>query len=204
VQKLSINPVVATLAMFMALRGLSLTLRSTPGGSINENVTSAVETAIGPVPVALLMAVAVAIGLEWMLRRTRWGVELRAVGSRPEAAERLGVRVGRVRVMSYLICSLLVLPAGVLLMAQIGIGDGTAGVDYTLASITAVVLGGASIFGGRGAFIGAVMGAVLIQQTTNVTTFLRLSQPWQYWLIAILTLGSAIGYARLRTAGDYR
>jgi ribose transport system ATP-binding protein len=204
VQKLSINPVVATLAMFMALRGLSLTLRSTPGGSINENVTSAVETAIGPVPVALLIAVAVAIGLEWMLRRTRWGVELRAVGSRPEAAERLGVRVGRVRVMSYLICSLLVLPAGVLLMAQIGIGDGTAGVDYTLASITAVVLGGASIFGGRGAFIGAVMGAVLIQQTTNVTTFLRLSQPWQYWLIAILTLGSAIGYARLRTAGEYR
>jgi hypothetical protein len=48
------------------------------------------------------------------------------------------------------------------------------------------------------------MGAVLIQQTTNVTTFLRLSQPWQYWLIAILTLGSAIGYARLRTAGEYR
>jgi len=198
VNNLGINPVVATLAMFMALRGLSLTLRPTPAGIINSDVVSIVEFSFGPIPIALLLAVIVAFILQIALRRSRWGAELRAVGSNPQAAARLGIRVGRVRVLSYLTCALLVVPAAFLLMAQVGIGDPKVGVNYTLVSITAVVLGGASIFGGRGSFIGVVLGAALIQQLVNVTTFLRLSEAWQYGLLALLTLTSATTYATLR------
>ena len=85
-----------------------------------------------------------------------------------------------------------------MLMAQIGVGDPTAGVTYTLMSITAVVLGGASLFGGRGSLVGALLGAALIQQAFNVTTFLRLSQAWQYWLLGFLTIVAASIYSRLR------
>jgi ribose transport system ATP-binding protein len=88
-----------------------------------------------------------------------------------------------------------------MLMAQIGIGDPTQGVNYTLSSITAVVLGGASLFGGRGSFIGALLGAVLIQQTINATTFLELSQSWQYFIVGLLTLVAAGIYTQARHAG---
>lgn len=201
VTRFNVNAVVATLAMFMALQGVSLLMRSRPGGIISEQVVAVVEFSLGPIPVALVAAVAAALALEWALRRTRWGIELRGTGSRPDAASRIGIPVRKVRLRSYVLCSLLVVPAGLMLMAQIGIGDGSAGIDYTLSSITAVVLGGASIFGGRGSFIGTLMGAVVIQQLVNVTTFLRLSQAWQYWLLALLTIGAAVVYAQLRRIG---
>jgi ribose transport system ATP-binding protein len=96
------------------------------------------------------------------------------------------------------VCSIFAWLGGVMLMAQIGVGDPTAGVTYTLMSITAVVLGGASLFGGRGSFIGALLGAALIQQAFNVTTFLRLTPAWQYWLLGLLTIVAATLYSRLR------
>ena len=91
-----------------------------------------------------------------------------------------------------------------MLMAQVGIGDASAGETYTLASITAVVLGGASIFGGRGSFIGVLFGAALIQVIINATTFLELSQAWQYWLLGGLTLLAAGFYSKARSAGARR
>jgi len=89
-----------------------------------------------------------------------------------------------------------------MLMAQIGIGDPTQGVTYTLSSITAVVLGGASLLGGRGTYVGALLGAALIQQIINATTFLHLSQAWQFWFLGILTLGAATIYSQARRAGQ--
>ena len=126
---------------------------------------------------------------------------LRAVGSNEANARRIGVNVGRTYFGASLLCSALTFLGGVMLMAQIGVGDPTAGVNYTLASITAVVLGGASLFGGRGSFVGALLGATFIQQIINVTTFLRLSSAWQYWLLGILTLAAAIFYSRVTSLG---
>jgi len=75
---------------------------------------------------------------------------------------------------------------GFLLVGQIGIGDPSVGSHYTLQSISAVVLGGASIFGGRGSFLGAFAGVVLIQEITSATGFLGLGSAWQYWLPGLL------------------
>ena len=124
--------------------------------------------------------------------------EERANGSNADAAGIVGVNVGRVRFWSYVSTSALVVPVGILLMAQVGIGDPLSGITYTLASITAVVLGGARVMGGRGSYIGAFFGALLIMQVTNVTAFLQLGQSWQYWLMGILLLGSTILFASLR------
>ena len=88
-----------------------------------------------------------------------------------------------------------------MLMAQIGVGDPTQGVTYTLASITAVVLGGASLFGGRGSFIATLLGAALLEETINATTFLSLSQAWQYWFQGIFVLVAAVSYTLIRRRG---
>ena len=194
------TPVAATLALYIALQGVSLLLRNQQGGFIATNVTDAITKTIGSVPIALLVAVALAIVLELWLRLTKGGMALRAAGSREEAAHRLGVRVDRTFVSAYVASSLCTFLGGVMLMAQLGVGDPTQGVTYTLSSITAVVLGGASLFGGRGSFIGALLGAALIQEITNATTFLNLSQAWQYWFVGLLTLGAAAIYTQAARA----
>ena len=198
IARLNVNPIITTLAMSMGLEGVYLALRATPGGSISGAVTNAVEEQIGPVPVALIVAVVIALLLELLLRRTTWGVHLRAVGSRRDAAEQLGVRSRAVRFRSYVAGALLVLPAGILLMAQVGVGDGSTGQTYTLSSITIVVLAGASIFGGRGSFVGILAAALFVEEVLSASTFLGLSQAWAYWLPGIITLGAAIFYAQLR------
>jgi ribose transport system ATP-binding protein len=200
VARLNINPIVMTLAMSIGLEGVYLALRSTPGGMISTAVSDAVEEQVGPIPVAVIVAIVVALALEWAMHRTRWGVDLRAVGSRPDAAAQLGVRVRSVRLLSYLAGALLTLPAGILLMAQVGIGDGSTGQTYTLSSVTIVVLAGASIFGGRGSFIGIIAAALFVEELLSASTFLGLSQAWAYWLPGGITLGAAVLYAQFRRA----
>jgi ribose transport system ATP-binding protein len=88
-------------------------------------------------------------------------------------------------------------------MAQLGIGDPNQGTTYTLASIAALVLGGASLFSGRGSFIGVMLGAILIQEVNSATIFLGLSQAWQYWFIGFLTLCAVAVYSQAwRAAGE--
>jgi ribose transport system ATP-binding protein len=196
------TPIAATLAMYIALQGFSLLARPEQGGYINGGVADAIQSTILGVPIAFIVVVALAIALELGLRRRRWGLRLRGTGSREDAARAVGVPVRGTVVLAYLGCSLLTFLGALLLMAQVGIGDATQGTNYTLQCITAVVLGGASLFGGRGSFIGVLFGAFLIQQITNATTFLGLSQAWQYWAVGLLALLAAGIYTQARDAGN--
>jgi ribose transport system ATP-binding protein len=198
VRVLNLVPVIATLATFIVLQGVALLLRPKPDGFIDRAFTDLLKTAVGPLPIAFVVAVVAALALEWALRRTRGGLAIRAVGSDEARAHRMGVRVGRTKVLGYVLCSLLVAVGGVMLASQVGIGDATLGRNYTLTSITAVVLGGASIFGGRGSFVGALMGAFLIQLIVTTTSFVRLGTAWQYWLPGILVLVAAGLFSRAR------
>jgi ribose transport system ATP-binding protein len=195
---LGIPPFLTTLVTFTALQGLSLLLRPLPEGVISPSVTEAVSTSIDFFPVAAVVAIVLALLLEVALRRTTWGIQLRSVGSDPQAARDVGIPVRRLQLSAYLAAGVLVLLTAVMLMAQVGSGDPAAGTSYTLTSITAVVLGGASIFGGRGAFVGALLGALLIQQINTSTVFLELETAWQTYLLGILTLAAAGLYSRAR------
>jgi ribose transport system ATP-binding protein len=195
------TPIAATLASYIALQGLSLLLRPEQGGYIATGVTDAIQTDVAGIPVSFVAAVLVALALERGLRRGRWGLRLRGAGSREDAAHAVGVPVRLTVIQAYVACSLLTFVGGVLLMAQLGIGDATQGTSYTLSCITAVVLGGASLFGGRGSFVGVLLGAFLIQQITNATTFLGLSQGWQYWSVGLLALLAAGVYTQARQVG---
>jgi ribose transport system ATP-binding protein len=192
------TPIVATLVTYIALQGISLVLRPFQAGYISFSILNAINRSIGPVAIAFLAAVVVAIAMDWALHRARWGRSLRAIGSDPAAAFRLGVRPGVTVIGAYVASALFACVGGVLLMAQVGVGDPTQGVNYTLASVTAVVLGGTSIFGGRGSFIGALFGAILVEELLNVTTFLQLSQAWQYWFEGVLVMVAVGIYTRAR------
>lgn len=192
------TPVAATLTTFIAVQGVAQILRPIPGGTILPEVTDAIETRVGPIPLAFIALVIVAILMEVALRRSRPGLALRAVGSNITAAHRIGVPVSRTVVLAYVVGSFFVFLGGVMVMAQIAIGDASQGTEYTLWSVTAVVLGGTSLFGGRGSYLGTLLGAALIQQILNATVFLGLSQEWQFWLLGLLTLIAAGVYSLLR------
>jgi ribose transport system ATP-binding protein len=192
------TPVAATLVTYIGLGGLSFTLRSAPDGYIAASVTKVISTKVGPVPVAFAVFVLFALVLEVGLRKTQFGMRLRAIGSNEEAARRVGVPVNRTALLGYLGASVLTLFGAIVLLAQLGVGDPGQGTGYTLTSITAVVLGGTSLLGGRGTFIGTLIGAGLSVQVLNATVFLSLTQKWQYIFQGLLIVAAAIIYSQVR------
>jgi ribose transport system ATP-binding protein len=192
------TPIAATLAMYIGLQGCSFLLRDGPDGYISYDVIEVVTWSLGPVPVAFIVMAVLAVAAEFTLRRLRPGWQLRAVGSDEESARKIGIRVDRTFIAAYIATSLFTALGAVMLMAQIGVGDPQQGASYTLASITAVVLGGTSLRGGRGTFIGTVLGAVLLTEVLNAISFLGLSQTYQYVFQGALILVAALVYSTVR------
>jgi len=192
------TPVAATLATYIGLQGLSYLLRSVPGGIISTSVTDFITFQVGPIPVVFVLLVLATFGMEYLLRKRPWGLRLRAVGSDEESARRVGVQVNRTVVLAYVTSSIFTFVGAIVLLAQLGIGDPAQGLGYTLSSITAVVLGGTSLLGGRGTFVGTLLGAGLIVQVLNATVFLQLSQAWQYLFQGALIAIAAVLYSQVR------
>ena len=198
------TPIAATLTIYIALQGLSFILRDGPDGYINSSITAIIGWQVGPVPVAFIVLVVATLITEFFLRKKQWGWRLRATGSSEESARRTGININRTVILAYVATSLFAFAGAVMLMAQIGVGDPAQGVGYTLTSITAVVLGGTSLLGGRGTFVGTLLGSVLLVQVLNATTFLGLSQMWQYIFQGLLILAAAILFSVVRARKQKR
>ncbi len=194
-----LTPVITTVAMSIALLGVALLLRPTPDGYLRRDVTSAFKTAFGPIPAVFIVVVLVTVGMEIVLRRSRFGIGIRAVGSNEDTAHRLGARSTLLIISAYVLCAVLAALGGLVLAAQVAVGDSSVGTNYTLTAISAVVLGGASIFGGRGSFVSALAGVLLIQEISSAIGFLGLGPAWQYALPGILILLAAALYSRSRS-----
>ena len=195
-----LSSVLASLAVFIVIQGIALQLRPQTGGELRIDITSAINTDIGWMPVALIAAIVITLIAEVLLRRSRGGLELRAVGSDQTRAHRLGARVTRTHLLAFVGCSLFATAAGVMLAGTIAVGNGdpTVGASYTLSSIAAVALGGASIFGGRGSFVGALLGALLLTEIVSAIPFLQIALSWNNWIPGILILVAAGIYSRAR------
>ena len=195
-----LSSVLASLAVYIVVQGIGLQLRPQSAGTLRTDITSAINTDIGWMPVALIAAIVITLVAEVLLRRTRAGLELRAVGSDETRAHRLGARVNLTHVLAFVGCSLFAAAAGIMLAGTIGIGNGdpTISANYTLTAITAVALGGASIFGGRGSFIGALLGALLLTEIVSAIPFLQIALSWNDWIPGILILVGAGIYSRAR------
>lgn len=192
VTRLGLPPVIATLVTSIAIVGIAQVLRSAPGGSASGDIMLALGAAIGGVPVVLIVAIALSAAIWAIVQRTGLGRGFRAAGSDAVKANRMGVRVPRMRMYAALAAGFLAAIAGVLLYSKTGIGDANTGQALTLTSVTAIVIAGASIFGGSGSALAVAAAGLLLQTITNSLSFLGLSLSWQYWIQGAFVLIAAV------------
>ncbi|HEY7966324.1 MAG TPA: ATP-binding cassette domain-containing protein [Solirubrobacteraceae bacterium] len=195
-----LSSVLASLAAYIVIQGVALQLRPQEAGQLRPSITAGINTDVGWMPVAAIAAVVIAVVAEIILRRTRAGLQLRAVGSDETRAHRLGARIDVTVIAAFVICSLFAVAAGIMLAGQVGIGDGdpTLSANYTLTSIAACALGGASIYGGRGSFIGALLGSLLLTEVVAAVPFLQIPLSWNEWTPGIMILVAAGIFSRVR------
>jgi ribose transport system ATP-binding protein len=198
IDRLKIHPVLATFGTWTMLEAIALIMRPNAGGLISSAVTSVLSMRWGILPLAFVVAVVVIAGLEYWRVRARGGKKLLASGNDTFTAATLGISNSRTAFVAYVGCALLAGVAGVLLVGRVGTGDPTAGSLYTLQSVAAAVVGGMSLFGARGSFIGVLLATILLTQVRTVTTFLNLNDAWQNILLAVVTVGAVFVYSVLR------
>ena len=200
IRGVKIPSIIATLATLSILDGISLTLRPTAQGTISSELVSVLTATVGPIPIAFILIVVGAGLLDFWLHASGSGLAVRAVGYDERSAKRGGIRTNWVRVRALLLTGLLAAVASFFVMARSPIGNSSIGAPFALNSITAAVLGGASLAGGRATFIGSSVAAVLLAIIITVLPFLGLTPTDGSMIIGVLVLIGVI----LFQAGDLK
>jgi ribose transport system ATP-binding protein len=183
---LRLPSIIATLGTLSILQGASLLLRDHPEGFINLDVIDALNTSWSFVPFAFIGVVVLAVAGDLWLYRTRSGLAMRATGLDETSSRRLGMATGRTIFLAFVVCSVMASFAGLYSAAQVQIGSPIIG-NYALYSIAAAVLGGASLAGGKGSFVGTLLAALFLTEIGNVLPLFQ--QPTEY---AQMTIGALI------------
>lgn len=170
VSGLKVHGFIATLGMGLILSGYLASNFQGSSGNAPRSFRLLDATRIGPVPIATLLMLGAALLAIWMLRRTRLGHHLYAVGGNAEVARMSGVRTQVPVIAAHVLCSVLAAIAGLLLLARLGVGQPTVGSqgNYDLMSIAAVVLGGTLLAGGKGNIAGTLAGVAIFAVLDNV------------------------------------
>jgi ribose transport system permease protein len=186
-----LQPIITTLATGIIYYGLALGLRPVPGGDVHAGLADALTGAIlGGIPTLLLVLVAVVL-LVWLpFRRSVLGRAAYAVGSSEAAAYMSGVAIGRTKIITYTLTSLLAAIAGLLLTFVTYSGEASSSIGgvYTLNSIAAVVIGGTSLAGGAGSAIGSIFGAFVLRTIGDLLFVFDLDPLWQPLFQGIILL----------------
>jgi ribose transport system permease protein len=191
-----LQPILVTLGTLAILQGIALKVLPQPGGTTPPSVTRALANPDAPWGLVL---VALAALIWFVVRRTTFGVRVYAVGNDRVAARARGVPVRRTLVLGYVTSGTFASAAGLLLAATTTGGDAASGDVFTLTSIAAVVIGGVSLFGGRGSGIGAIVGAFVLTLLINVLFFASIDplyEPFYEGLFLVLAaaLTALAGY----------
>jgi ribose transport system ATP-binding protein len=195
---LNIPAIVVTLATFIGLQGMSLVLRPQAAGTITRHISEVTQWRLAGMPACFLAVLVIVVVFELVLFHTALGRRLRAVGSNPLGATRVGIRVNRHILLAFVLSGLLTGIAGLILAGQVGIGSPATGIDYTLMSITAVVLGGTRIAGGRGSVLAVLMGAALVQSLSSASSFINQDSAIRLILLGGITLVAATFFSVAR------
>ena len=135
------------------------------------------------VPLMFGLFLALAVAMDYALRRTRWGRSMNAVGGNREAARRAGINVNMIFTSAFVLCASLAALGGVLSAARLASASQQAGTgDVNLNAIAAAVIGGTSLFGGRGSAYSAVLGIIVIQSIASGLTLLNLSSSLRFMI----------------------
>jgi ribose transport system permease protein len=188
-----ITDFIVTLGMLSVASGVALVLSD--GRPVQVQTSFLLELAagsVGPLRYMVLVALVVAAVGHVVLFNTRFGTHLLATGGSAEVAREMGINVARVKIATYTASGFLAGVAGVMLTARVGAAEPTAATALLLSSVAAVVLGGVSLFGGRGTVVGPVVGAVLLTALVNGLTLLGVSQFYQPIAVGSVVILSAL------------
>ncbi len=192
-------PFIVTLAMMAIAGGAALTVSGgRPIGGISGAYAWIGAGFIGPIPVPVLIMVAVFATGAFVLRYTPYGREVYAVGGNEEAARLSGISIGRVKIITYSLSGLLAALGGIIFSARVTVGDPWAGRGLELDAIAAVVIGGTSLFGGIGTIWGSLLGTLIITMINNLLNLLNVSPYMQGLAKGIIILVAITLYKKDR------
>jgi ribose transport system permease protein len=152
---------------------------------------------LGGIPNDLIVWVPIAIILIFVLRRTGYGRLLYAIGDNSKACTLAGIRVWRILLVNYVTCGLLAAIAGLIIVGGTDSAELRLAEVYLLPSVAAVIIGGTSIFGGRGGYSGTIVGALILTVLNSILTLLDVPESVRQILYGAIILLLAAAYTRL-------
>jgi ribose/xylose/arabinose/galactoside ABC-type transport system permease subunit len=173
--RLRLDPLILTFGMLSVLQGIIFVWTDRSIGRAPPELAWLANGRVLGLPVAALLVAAAAFGAHWLLRRTRLGLHLAALGGNEESARRVGVPTGRVRLAAFVLSGLSAALAGLLIAGRLGTGYPIAGAGYELDAIVAVVLGGTALAGGRGSIAGTLAAVLVLGLVSNILNLLQIS-----------------------------
>jgi ribose transport system permease protein len=198
---LRVQPLVMTLGTGLMVGG-AMTVYSQYMLASQPHVPGIIQTLgagkiLDLVPVDLFLWAAIAALMLFALQRTGFGRLLYAIGDNREACHLAGIRVWRVLFVDYLLCAFFAAIAGLVLVGGTNAADLSLAEAYLLPSVACVIIGGTSIFGGRGGYAGTIVGALILTVLTSILTLLDVPEPVKQILYGAIILSLAAAYARL-------
>ena len=195
ITKLNVQPIVATLAMMSAARGLAFVLSGARSLSdFPQSFVDLGQTSVGPVPIIGYIPLPVIVALLLVvlgvvvLRYTSFGRQVYAVGAAEEAARLSGVNVFRVKMFAYAVTGMLCGLGGVMMSSRVASSVPDAGSGFEFEAITAVVMGGSSLKGGEGNIIGTIIGVAVMGILRNGLNLRGVPNIWQVMFLGIMLI----------------
>ena len=193
IARAKITDFIVTLGSLSIAAGLALVISDGMPVQVIDKVMLDLSTnSVGPLRWVVIVALLVALGAHVLLFHTRFGTHLLATGGNVEGSRAVGVRTARVKMAAYTISGAMAGLAAVLLVARIGSAEPAAATSLLLNAVAAVVLGGVSLFGGRGTIVGPVIGAVLLTALVNGLTLTGVSEAYQPIAVGTVVVASAV------------
>ncbi len=194
ITKIKIPPLIATLGMMTALRGLSYVLcDGVPIWGFPDGFRVLGQGYIGIVPIPVIIMLLV-FALGWVfLHKTAYGRYVYGIGGNEEASRLSGIPVQRIKCLVYILSGLLTGIAAIIMLSRLNTGQPKIGLGFELQVITAVVLGGVSIFGGQGRLVGVLIGVMIMGVLSNGMIILDVSEYYQQIIRGVVLL-SAVAF----------
>jgi ribose/xylose/arabinose/galactoside ABC-type transport system permease subunit len=179
-----------TLGTLTAYRGFVVWYRVNPIYNLAHSYRIIGQSAIGPVPVPVLVLIGTAVAASIVLNLTRFGRYVYAVGGNEQAALAAGINIKLVKLAVYMVSGLCAGIGALVFTSRLGAAQAISGEGFNLQAIAAVVIGGASLFGGRGTVSKTLVGALIIGVLFNGLVMLNVSSPVQQMVIGAIIIGA--------------
>jgi ribose transport system permease protein len=201
VTRAKVNALITTLATMGVFRGFAVLLGGTSIANLPEGFTRLGQAEWVGIQAPVWLMLGLAIVGHYLLAHTRWFRQLYYIGANPKAAVLSGIPAAKMQAVAFTLMGLIAALAGIAFASRVGTAVSTAGDGAELRVITAVILGGASLNGGRGTIAGALIGVVFMSLVNNLLIIAKVSTYWQSIVVGVILI-LAVALDSLKNRGQ--